>query len=86
MPEVSRFYGIVFKIYLNDHPPPHFHAIYGKETAKFDIDTLEVIVGELPNRATKLVKEWAALHQDELREAFERAANLQQPGKIDPLL
>lgn len=57
MPEVSRFYGIVIQIYYDDHPPPHFHAIYGKETAKFDIDTLKVVVGELPNRARKLVKD-----------------------------
>ena len=30
MPEISRFYGIVIKMFFNDHGPPHFHAIYGE--------------------------------------------------------
>ena len=85
MPEVSRFYGIVIQIYFGDHPPPHFHARYGGGEAKIDIDNLSVIDGRLPARALGLVIEWATLHQQELRVAFERAANLQPPGKIDPL-
>ena len=40
MPEVSRFYGIVIRIFFGDHPPPHFHAVYGEHSAKIDIDTL----------------------------------------------
>ena len=85
MPEVSRFYGIVIQIYFGDHPPPHFHARYAGETVKIDISTLAVIDGKLPARALGLVMEWAALHQQELLDAFDRAANLQPPGKIDPL-
>jgi hypothetical protein len=46
---------------------------------------LTVIEGGLPARALGLVIEWAALHQQELLEAFDRAANLQPPGKIAPL-
>ena len=26
MPELSRFYGIVIKMYFDEHPPAHFHA------------------------------------------------------------
>jgi hypothetical protein len=85
MPEVSRFYGIVIRIFFGDHPPPHFHAVYGGHSAKIDIDGLSVIEGKLPARALGLVIEWAALHQDELKEAFDRASNLQPPGKIAPL-
>jgi hypothetical protein len=85
MPEVSRFYGIVIQIYYGDHPPPHFHAIYAGAVAKIAIDTLVVIDGALPNRAMGLVRDWASAHQQELREAFERAAALQPPGKIAPL-
>lgn len=85
MPEISRFYGIVVQIYFGDHPPPHFHARYAGQIAKIDIDTLSVIDGSLPARAVGLVTEWAALHRQELHEAFSRAANLEQPGKIAPL-
>lgn len=85
MPEISRFYGIVIQIYFGDHPPPHFHARYGGGSAKIEIDSLGVIEGKLPARAMGLVTEWATLHQAELREAFDRAANMQPPGRIDPL-
>jgi hypothetical protein len=42
MPEVARFYGIVIKVFFGDHPPPHFHAIYGEYNALVNIDSLEV--------------------------------------------
>ncbi|HEY2414309.1 MAG TPA: DUF4160 domain-containing protein [Pirellulaceae bacterium] len=85
MPEISRFYGIVIQIYYGDHPPPHFHAIYAGAIVKIAIDTLQVIDGSLPKRALGLVLDWASIHQQELREAFSRAAALQPPGKIEPL-
>jgi hypothetical protein len=85
MPEISRFYGVVVQMYFGDHPPPHFHARYAGQAAKIDIGALAVIEGKLPARALGLVIEWAALHQDELRDAFMRAANCQPPGKIEPL-
>ena len=52
MPELSRFYGIVVKMYYGDHLPPHFHAEYGAQEALLQIDTLAVIAGRLPPRAT----------------------------------
>jgi len=30
MPEISRFFGIIIRMYFNDHVPPHFHAHYGE--------------------------------------------------------
>jgi hypothetical protein len=85
MPEVSRFYGIIIQIYYGDHPPPHFHALYAGSVAKIAIGTLEIIDGSLPQRALSLVHDWASLHQQELFEAFNRAAALEAPGKIAPL-
>ena len=85
MPEVSRFYGIVIQIYYGDHPPPHFHALYAGEVAKIAIETLQVIDGSIPKRALALVLDWTSIHQQELLEAFNRAASLQAPGKIAPL-
>jgi hypothetical protein len=85
MPEVSRFYGIIVRMFYGDHPPPHFHAVYGGDSAKIDIETLTVIDGRLPARALRMVIEWASMHQVELRAAFENAANLVPPGRIEPL-
>lgn len=81
MPEIARFYGIIIKLFFGDHPPPHFHAVYGEYIAVFDIQTLEVIEGDLPNRARKLVIEWATIHQTELLEIW----NTQEFRKLSPL-
>ncbi len=85
MPEISRFYGIVIKMFHSDHAPPHFHAEYGSHQAVIGIDALAVIAGKLPPRATGLVMEWAAEHQDELRRVWEQARNQGQLDRIDPL-
>lgn len=85
MPEICRFYGILIKMYFGDHNPPHFHAEYGSSQAVIDIHTLAVIAGKLPPRATGLVMEWASQHQRELRECWNRASQLEAPGKIEPL-
>ncbi len=37
MPEVSRFYGIIIRLYYRDHPPTHFHAMYGEDEALIEI-------------------------------------------------
>jgi len=70
MPEIARFYGIIIKLFFSDHPPPHFHVIYGECNALFNIETLEMIEGDLPSRAKKLVIEWATRYQNELLEMW----------------
>jgi hypothetical protein len=85
MPEISRFFGIVIKMYFDDHLPPHFHAEYGDDEVLVNINTLATVAGTLPARALGLVTEWALLHRVELEQAWYRAKNLEQPGKIDPL-
>lgn len=85
MPELSRFYGIVIKMYYNDHNPPHFHAEYGSDQMVVDVNTLAVIGGHLSPRATGLVIEWAAQRQAELQEAWSQARNMAPLDRIDPL-
>ena len=85
MPEISRFYGIVIRMYWNEHGPAHFHAAYGNAQALIGIDDLAVLKGDLPARARKLVVEWGSLHQVELRDAWELAGRMEDPGKISPL-
>ena len=85
MPELCRFYGIVIRMYFDDHGPAHFHALYGGDEALVDIESLAVLHGRLPPRAQGLVVEWASLRQAELREAWNRANRLEPPGRIEPL-
>ncbi|HAN10225.1 MAG TPA: DUF4160 domain-containing protein [Clostridiales bacterium] len=73
MPVISRFYGIVIKMFFigSEHNPPHFHAIYGEYIAEFNIKTLDVIEGDLPTKARNLVIEWAEKNQKELMKIWE---------------
>jgi hypothetical protein len=85
MPEISRFYGIVIKMYHADHAPPHLHAEYGSSEMVVAIETLAVIAGKLSPRATGLVMEWAAQHQGDLQRAWTQARQMQPIDRIDPL-
>lgn len=85
MPEISRFFGIVIKMFFDDHNPPHFHAEYGSDLALIDIRTLSVFSGRLPPRVTGLVIEWATLHQHDLLADWDRAQAREKLQKI-PLL
>ena len=87
MPVVSRFYGILIKMYFGDHVPPHFHAEYNEFSAQIAIDDYAVVKGWLPPKALGLVMEWACLHKSELLENWE---SLNKPDngsfkKIEPL-
>ncbi len=66
MPSISQFFGIVIRMYYNDHLPSHFHAEYGNDEAVYEIAMLEILRGHLPRRAHALVIEWATLHRAEL--------------------
>jgi hypothetical protein len=85
MPELSRFFGIIIRMFYSDHEPAHFHAIYGEYEALIEIDTLAVFRGSLPRRAVALVLEWAALHRNELRDDWRRARAGEMLKEIEPL-
>jgi hypothetical protein len=56
MPTISSFYGLLIRMFFNDHAPSHFHARYGEFEATVDIETLEVIERKLPQRALNLAR------------------------------
>ena len=85
MPEISRFYGIVIKMFYNDHEPAHFHAEYGEDQLVVAIETLEVVAGQLRPRANSMVLEWAALRQSELRRDWQLARDFRPLESIVPL-
>lgn len=74
MPRISSFYGITIAMYWDEtgHQTPHFHASYAGDLASVALDG-RVLAGSLPRRALRLVRSWAALHQDELRSDWQRA-------------
>jgi hypothetical protein len=85
MPEISRFFGIIIRMYYKDHNPPHFHAMYQDFAAEYDITTLALLNGSLPPRAHALVLEWASFHRAELMEDWILASSMKEMKRIDPL-
>ncbi len=85
MPTISAFYGILIRMYFNDHAPAHFHVEYGEYKATVNIATLALADGVLPRRAQELVLDWAELHQQELLEDWRLCMAKQQPKPIAPL-
>ncbi|MBI5404023.1 MAG: DUF4160 domain-containing protein [Ignavibacteriae bacterium] len=86
MPEISRFLGIVIKMFYDDHNPPHFHVEYNEYLAEINIETLEVSAGNIPARVYSLVLEWASQHRKELMDDWNLAKSNEQPNKIKPLV
>ncbi|MCI8361894.1 MAG: DUF4160 domain-containing protein [Clostridia bacterium] len=83
MPVISKFYGIAIKIYFmqKENNPPHLHAIYGEYMSAINIETLEVIEGDLPEKALKLVKEWIIKNKEDIMDIWKT----QNFKKIEPL-
>lgn len=85
MPEISRFYGIIIRMFYNDHPPPHFHALYGEHELIVGVSPIVVLAGTAPARVRSMVLEWAALHQQQLLDDWERCRQGTPPEPIEPL-
>ncbi|MDR0853715.1 MAG: DUF4160 domain-containing protein [Clostridiales Family XIII bacterium] len=87
MPELSRFYGIVIRIFFSDnerHHKPHIHAYYSEHKATIGIDG-ELLAGSIPVKQLKLIQAWLVLHEDELYVAWGRAIRDEAVDKIEPL-
>lgn len=83
MPEISRFYGIVIKMFFKpkEHEPSHIHAIYGEYIGIYDLQSMEMTEGDLPRKAQEMVKEWLLKNQNELLEMW----SSQKIRKLPPL-
>ncbi len=88
MAELSRFYGIIVRMFAERgrrHHRPHLHAIYQGAQVVLAIDTIEVLAGKLPRRQQRLLEAWAELHQAELGAAWQTLQTDQNPDRIEPL-
>jgi len=88
MPELSRFYGIIIRMFMEagaQHHILHFHAYYQDFTALFSIDQIDLIAGQFPKKQQRLVEAWAELHKNELKDDWENLQNGKLPKPIEPL-
>ena len=88
MPEISRFFGIIIRMFVEPtmrHHRPHFHAYFQDTVAIVAIDAIELLAGGLPRRQQRLVEAWAEIHQRELLEDWDRLQAGRPPFGIEPL-
>lgn len=88
MPELSRFYGIVIRMFSEPsavHHTPHFHDYYQEHTAVYRIGPVALLSGSLPTKQSRLVEAWAELHQDELADDWSQLLEGRPPKAIRPL-
>ena len=81
MPTISSFYGIIIIMNLRnkEHNPPHIHAVTADFVAPFLIATGEIMEGEFPPKAKKMVKEFILKYQKELEEMWETENYIKLP-------
>jgi len=88
MPELSRFHGIIVRMFWEPDAPhhrPHFHAVYQDNAVSIAIDTIEVLAGGLPRKQQRLVEACAESLQQELLEAWQAMQARQPFSKIEPI-
>lgn len=86
MSVISFFYGILIRMYYDEgsHSLPHFHVQHGDEEASVAFDGT-ILGGSLSRQTARRVREWSALHKDELTTNWTRARSGEALRKIDPL-
>lgn len=82
MPEITRFLGIIVTMYFDEHNPPHFHVRYNEYRASIEINTLNVMNGNVPAKVRGLVEEWGEINRSELLKMWET----KEFHKIKPLI
>jgi len=85
MPTISVFFGIVIRMYFDDHNPPRIHAEYRDDKAVFDFRG-NILAGDISSRtAVRLIREWIDLHQFELVQTWNNMQAGKGFKKISPL-
>jgi len=85
VPVVSTFFGIVIRMFYQEHGVPHFHAEYQGQQASLTFDG-QILAGAIRSRtALRLVEEWAQLHRAELEANWEHVQAGEPLEKIAPL-
>lgn len=81
MPILSRFYGITIRMYFqqSEHNPPHIHATYGDDIAAVEIQTGDILEGDLPPKALSMVREWTELHKTDLLQIWKTQEFIKLP-------
>ena len=85
MPAISIFFGIVIRMFYNDHKPVHFHAEHQGQRGKFDLSG-RMVAGNIDSKtALRLIRQWARQHEAEIRANWQRMKTGKALETIEPL-
>lgn len=66
--------GLKMYVYANEHPPPHFHVIYGSEENSFSIlDATPLYTNGGLNKWFKTIKKWHQKNKVALIDAWNKS-------------
>lgn len=73
MPVISRFNGIVIRMYLRqrEHNPPHIHAVCGECIGLFSLSDGDMFEGDIPIKVQKMIKEFIVYYKERLIKMWE---------------
>ncbi len=82
MPTVAIVEGVKIQLFAQEHPPPHFHAVFAEYRAQIEIGSLRVLRGRLPPAKLAAVVSWAETRREALMREWDRVLAKQKPEKI----
>jgi hypothetical protein len=85
VPIISVFFGIVVRMFYQEHEPAHFHAEYQGQQGKFDFAGRQLVGSVQSGNALRLIADWAALHRVELDLNWEKMKGGRPLDRIEPL-
>lgn len=85
MPDICTFLGIFIALRYGDHNPPHIHVRYSGHIFTITLND-RIVRGSAPSKVIAKVNEWMDLHEDELKEFWEKARRGEKLGRIEPLI
>lgn len=68
-----------------EHNPPHIHVYYQNFSNMININTCEVIEGDIPQKQLRIVTGWIEIHRDELLADWKLCQEGEKPFSIEPL-
>jgi hypothetical protein len=83
VPTVAIVEGVKIQFYAQEHPPPHFHAVFAEHRAQIAIDSLRVLKGSLPPSKLVAVISWATSRRHSLLNAWNAVTAKRPPEKIE---
>lgn len=82
MPTVAIVDGVKIQFYFDEHPPPHFHAVFAEFVAQIQIDPPQSLRGSLPPSKLEAVTAFASAHREGLMRAWAAAPEGRKPEKV----